>query len=244
MGKTRSKSTVTSGVPENSVHLASKVEKFEESVKATLDDLKQQLIVESQEIGRRDPNSAGSIIGRLTTFESNIKQAIDSLKSEIARFNERQDKIERKVDHQRQQQLHNAIVINGIPEKGHSESAVDIVVKVIRDAKSEITILPSDINFAYRLGKKGDDSDRNIRPLAVAFVNRWKRDRIFESKKMFKGTKVVISEMLSPEKLRLFKKVRDRVGVRECWTWKGNVYVSINGERKRITNDNDLEKLS
>lgn len=221
-------------------HFDSKVDQFQANVIASLADLKKQILDDSKDAESSSKTDAGSLIGKLILFEENVKNAVSSLKNEIVNLRKQEERLEQELSQHKRQTLRNAVVINGVPEN-ESESPVSQALKILCN-KVKINVSQQHINYAYRMGKK-DNNRKNPRPLAVVFVNRWMRDELFKSKKALKGSTVVMCEMLSREKLQLYKKVRAKVGVRECWTWSGNIYVGAGGQRRIINSDADLERL-
>lgn len=136
----------------------------------------------------------------------------------------------------RQSNMSNTIVINGIPEK-KDESIYDEVVNII-NSKVKQNVSISDLNYCYRMGKPR--MDKSVRPISVTFVSR----RVFSSEKNLKNSGIVISECLSKGNLLLYKKVRAKLGVRQCRTWNGKVYANINGGNHHIRVESDIDKIN
>lgn len=89
------------------------------------------------------------------------------------------------------------------------------------------------------MGRKNSTKNKP-RPLVLQFYRRWTRDTVFTNKKQLKGTRIVITELLTPENLQLFKKARE-IFNQQAWTYNGFVYVETSGQRKLIKCDGDLD---
>ncbi|KAG5877779.1 hypothetical protein JTB14_003176 [Gonioctena quinquepunctata] len=87
-----------------------------------------------------------------------------------------------------------------------------------------------------RLGKI---SDNKSRPIAIFFTNRWKRDGALNEKKP-KRQGCVMFEMLIRSKLNLLVNARKKLGTRNCWSWKGQIFTSENENIKKIESELDF----
>ncbi|CAG9820019.1 unnamed protein product [Phaedon cochleariae] len=208
--------------------LASRIEKLEALLHQGLADIKGQM---SPKEGNQD-NLADSI----NVFENKFRESIKDIKSELDNINQRIINQQKDVETLKRDQRSKFLVINGIDEK-EKEDLLDVVVKLINQ-KFKLSILNTNIDTCYRMGKKRQD--KKPRPLAVKFVNKWMKQKVFAAKKNLKGSGVVISEMLSSENRNLFMKVRESVGAKNCWTYEGNIYAFLNNTRKPIKSIIDL----
>lgn len=209
----------------------SRVDQLEGQLEAGIEELKNQLSNSS-----KTPDDVSSFTTKLNEFANSIKQGINSIKNEISNLQTVAKKLDKMVEGERQERLLNGLVINGIPE-ADKENLEEIVCKFLK-TKIKADVSLADINYCHRMGKNG--SQQKSRPIAVQFVNRWMRDTIFRAKKILKGSPVVISEMLTQNKLDLYKKVRVKVGVKSCWTWRSKIYVFVNNNKKQIMSEEDL----
>ena len=65
----------------------------------------------------------------------------------------------------------------------------------------------------------------------------------FFSKKSLARTGMFISESLTKRRLYLLKESQKNFGVRNTWSMKGDIYVSIDGNKHKITSHKDIENL-
>ncbi|VEN56570.1 unnamed protein product, partial [Callosobruchus maculatus] len=110
----------------------------------------------------------------------------------------------------------------GVPE-GDTRILPDTIANFI-SAKFKLEVTAGDINFCYRMGSsaQADRKGKRPRPVAVYFVNRWLRDKIFFSKSNLKGSSVVLSEILTENALQLYKQTKTILGAKNVWTWRGD----------------------
>lgn len=213
---------------ENKV-LLGRVQQLESSLQAGLDELKRDLLGNKDEDSK--PQNVEECIQRITSFELRALAQISEVKSEIV-------STEKKLNDLRQELLLNNIVVHGVKEKKGTVTRPqnDFCEMVIKNLGIHIT--PSDIDYCYRLGPPQENRNR---PLLVAFINRWLRNDVFNSKRLLKGTGMLIFEHLIYDQLILFRKVRSLVGVRNTWTRRGKVFVVVDDVKKQINDVSELD---
>lgn len=204
-----------------------------------IEGLKQDLdrVKTPEASGERSDQEADTqaLVHRLNLLEATVKNSLRTISEEIGllkKTGEEVDSIEQRLNN-------NSILINGMSE----EEGEDLYVKVITFVKSrlEIDITKSDIQCAYRFGRKktvkgsAGERDRH-RPVCVDFANRWLKNEVYYKKRALKGTKLVITELLSPRRYELYKHVRDRLGKENCWTAGGRIGFVKDGKREIVTN--------
>lgn len=170
-------------------------------------------------------------------FESSVNSSLNELKADVNRLRIHQEEFKEKLMHLEMKRHYNYIIIHGLKDDN-----VDIYEKVLNLINSaiKIEVKKSDIKQCYRLGKKRDNSNR-ARPLAVQFCTLWMRDLVFFKKKCLKGSKVMITEMLKDDNLKLFKKCKEIMG-NLVWTYRGLIYIGTDNGKVRITSETDLLK--
>lgn len=206
-------------------NMTSRFEKLEENLQVGLKELKDQLLNEAP----KTPTEVNSIMEKITTFEKKAFESLAALKTILHEA----------LDGQKQEYNLNIVVVNGIAETD-DENLYEVIPKFI-SKKLQINITDKDIDYSYRIGKKNES--QKPRPIAVRFVNRWLRDKVFYVKKNLKGSGIVLTEYLVNKIQVLYKKVREMVGPRNCWTFNARIYVSINNTKKTVRNIQELEEL-
>lgn len=220
--------------------LFDELHKLKESVgvntRAPSHDGTDQTIVDKGEISR---NAEIGNMSLFETFEVKARKIFENMHMEIRRLT---DELRRDIAAINRDINMNCLVFYGISEDIVYNQIIDKIVSIINE-KLPHNITQNDIDYTIRLGKKPDTATDKKRPLLIRFINRWKRDTVYAEKKHLKGSGILIGEMLTKQSLDLFKLVRERLGNKVCWTWRGDVFVYYDGERRKIGNIDTLEVI-
>lgn len=179
----------------------------------------------------REMSGLETIKNRFSFFEATIKNNIKDLQSQIDKLRSDSERINLKLDGIMQGDCKNNILIHGIDEKNGEDLYVD--VKAIIENKLKIHLDKNEINLCYRYGKRPEVNNR-CRPVLIKFIHGWKRSEVLKNKKLFKGTRLVCTEHISPLRYILFRTIRDRFG-KDCWTRNGKIGFVYNGSVHYVT---------
>nr|CAI5869826.1 unnamed protein product [Callosobruchus analis] len=165
-------------------------------------------------------------------LECSIKTSLSEVKTAFEDYNCWQKKREHE----------SGVVIFGIPEVD-PRTLTETIAKFF-SSKLKLDVGPADINVCYRMGASApaDKSGKRPRPVAVYFVNRWLRDKIFFAKSALKGSGAVISEIRTESALELYKKIKTVVGAKNVWTWRGNIFTLKNNNKILVSSLSDVTK--
>lgn len=219
--------------------------KLNEKVETMADNFSKQMITFKNSIGDL-PSSSGStsqeehfhkILEEFSEFEKTINQQLNDLKEEIGKISSQVCDNQRFLENVQRKQNRNKLLIHGL--KVGNDSLLSEIIRLLSSQLS-INITPDNINACYRISKS--DNTSKPAPVCVEFVHQWKRDEVFNKKKKFKGSKILISEVLTPNILGLFKLCRAKFN-KDCWTSGGVIIVVINNERLVVRSNLDFEKL-
>lgn len=212
-----------------------RVEKMAEDFQRSLQEFKAEF---ASMKGSGTAEHQGEIFKKFNLFENSIKLSLNELKADVSRLKQHHEKLMNKLTDFENKKYYNYIIIHGLGEDGS-----DIYEKVLNliNFTIKVEVKKIDINQCYRLGKKRDKNN-SPRPLAVQFCNKWLRDLVFFKKRLLKGSKVMMTEMLTDDSLRLFKKSREILGRLVPWTYSGLVYIMVDGSKVLIKSEEDLVK--
>lgn len=174
------------------------------------------------------------LLNRFQQFEKNIMEEISTIKVDVS---QKLSELELTVDTNTQRAYNKCLLVHGVPE---SEEIYPAVLNLF-NTKLKISIDKSVIADCYRLGKKDVNNKKQPRPIVVEFIHKYERDNIFYNKRALKGTKIVITELLTRLRLQIFQKCQS-VYKQQCWTVNGNIIVVIDGKKVFISNKNDMRK--
>lgn len=176
-----------------------------------------------------DGSKLQMLINRFEFFKTTVDNRLKSIESQVDILRQSIENIDERLDTIVQHGNRNKVLIFGVQEQS-GEKLQDRIVEIV-NSKLSTTLQITDMDFCYRIGKK---TDKVARPVLVGFVNTWKRNDIFYSRKLFKGTKISISEVLSPVRLQTYKIVKQRFE-KECWANRGKIGFKINGKIEYVT---------
>lgn len=232
-------STASSGESSSS-GLSARVDNIEEALKLGIEDLKNQILNNGN-----TPEALSSIGEKLDDFKNSALQSLQVIRDELRKLGEKNKVVESTMEELRQEYLLNSLVIFGIEEK-NDEDPIETVCQVLNSRlwkhSNRTDLSKVNINYCQRIGRK-DTGHKKPRPLSVEFTNRWMRDVIFGLKRHLKGTSVVVSERLIKSRLELYNQAREKLGIKSCWTRRGQVYVSVSGTKRKIVSKSDLDGI-
>ena len=110
----------------------------------------------------------------------------------------------------------------------------------------ELTL--DDIERTHRLGGRRKQEE-GLEPAAsrpiIKFCSYRKRQEVFARKKLLKGSGLVLMENLMQTRFSLFRKVKEVVGLKNCWTSDGRICAVRQQDQKVvvITKIEDLGSL-
>lgn len=100
----------------------------------------------------------------------------------------------------------------------------------------------ADIGRCHRMGRQSGAS--KPRPILCKLRDVGIRDSVWFAKTKLKGTGITVSEFLTRSRHQLFMSARERVGVKNCWTKQGLIYVlGSDGSRQRVNSLDDLNNI-
>lgn len=167
-----------------------------------------------------------------------ISEKIERLEQKVNDYEEKNFKLETKIEILQQNAKLNNICIYGIQEE-ENEKLNDKILKLFNE-KMKVEIEPADIVNSFRIGNKSTKS----RPVLVKFDRRSTRNAVLKNCGILRGTKIAITEDLLKSRLKLLREAQDLFDRKHVRTYEGNIYVIINQKKYIIHNSNDLKVLT
>ncbi|CAG9763761.1 unnamed protein product [Ceutorhynchus assimilis] len=214
-----------------------RIDKLADTFQSAMAEFKTQLTAKRMSMENKQVVDfvSDDLVKNFEDFQLSMTEAMSALKSDVQKLNSdnRSFRLKRNLK---------CLLVHGI---GKSEAKVDLYEPLLSIFKNKLNIEISmnDLDIVYRLGKKGERRDKKFpRPILVEFCSRWKRDLVFKNKKHLKGSKIMLTELLTDDNLILFKQAKEKFG-KSCWTYGGLVYAEFEGQRKLLRNKSDLQNL-
>lgn len=176
------------------------------------------------------------LLSKFQEFEISIMADVNKLKDELKKACE---KFDLEIDNINQKANNKFLLVHGLEE---SESKEDICTNILNlfNTKLQIPVEKAKIADCYHLGKKHDKDKKRPRTVVVEFIHKYVRDDIYYKKKVLKGTKLLITELLTRARLEIFRKCSGVRGL-QCWTLNGNIIVLQNGKKTSLSNKHDMK---
>ena len=155
--------------------------------------------------------------------------------------------LEAKIEDLEQYSRRNCLILGGYEEK-KQENTDSIVQDTIRE-KLKVELTLDDIERTHRSGGRRKQEEGSepaaSRPIIIKFCSYRKRQEVFTRKKLLKGSGLVLMENLTQTRFNLFRKVKEVVGLKNCWTSDGRIYAVRQQDQKVvvITKIEDLGSL-
>lgn len=169
-------------------------------------------------------------------FRQFISTEISFVKEELLSVQQRIDQQEARADEAEQYSRRNCLLLHGVKE----DPAENLYSKVIQTVNTtlQVELSMDDIDRCHRLGpvrrSAADIVTSGNRPIIIKFVRFHVRDCVCRSRKLLKGTKMLVTESLTAARKELLNLARDRLGVRNVWTQEGRIVV-LDKNKKKIT---------
>lgn len=188
---------------------------------------------------------SNDLLRRFEEFETSIKNNIKNLQSQIDIIRNNNDKLVKNMDYELQKQNSSKIIIYGCPEKNNENILTDIA-KLFSE-KLHVNVEKSEIYDCYRLGTlktpKGNTTDKpRPRPIVIEFLTMWKRNEVFYQKSSLKGSQIVLSDVLTPVRFKLFQEAK-KLFQRDCWVRNGKIIINKNNKLHQICDNEGLNNL-
>jgi hypothetical protein len=131
------------------------------------------------------------------------------------------------------------LLFHGVAETDNENCADK--VRHLCSSKFDVELSPGAIQRAHRLG---GEKEKGSRPIIVRFTDYNTKQSIYKLKRRLKGTRLLVTENLTPTRQALYKQVRECKAVSASWTNDGNIFVINNGKITQIASTKELQKLS
>lgn len=182
-------------------------------------------------------------LNTLNLFQESINKSLNAIVSDVDKIKKSLDDVSREQVYLAMEHNRDALVLHGVIENNSPENKdlYSLVINLFQE-KMGIDIKKFNIHRCYRLGKQNYATDKP-RPVVVYFCQRWARQLVFGNKKRLKGTRMLITELLTTANLQLFKRAR-LLKKKAAWTFGGRIYVQHNGVRRMIASEADLREMA
>ena len=159
---------------------------------------------------------------RFDKIDSNLRELSNSIKGlrvDISTNTASISKLNIKTDMLDQSAKRNTLRIHGLQEQ-QDENTIEEAIAFIKNIL-KIECSAEDIDYAFRVGELLHDKPRVV---IVNFINNWKRNEIFNAKKVLKSTKYAMFEDLTKDRYKLLLDAKNKYGTKNVWSAGGKIY--------------------
>ncbi|XP_063538678.1 uncharacterized protein LOC134747930 [Cydia strobilella] len=176
--------------------------------------------------------TVSSVAAQFEAFRSFIIKALETLQQQVEFLSHQVDSLEMRSRRK-------ILLFHGVAEEDGEDTSARVVGLLRTHLKSELTT--DDISRSHRMGRPRKNQTRCV---LVKFRDISNRNDVWYSKTALKGTGVIVSEFLTKPRHDVFMAARERLGVRNCFTRDGSVYVQVKeGERRCVSSLADLDSI-
>ncbi|CAL4062891.1 unnamed protein product [Meganyctiphanes norvegica] len=197
----------------------------------------------------KDVYSLHSRIDALEGKKSELEKKLSNSDTKVAVLENQLGKALEEIDELETYIRRPCLIVNNLsPEHGKTDE--DLFVKLCNDKMININMSAEKISKIHRLHRSNNSETDQSKPLAlvVKFAKDRYRDEVFKNKKSLKGTRIVISELLTKRRSALLKKCVDKFPgdrtMRSIWTDNGKILVKCGeGRALQVKSENDIDQI-
>lgn len=181
----------------------------------------------------------------LNSFQNKIMRKFSKMEEDLKAFDERLDDLE---NYSRR----NCLVVHGVPEEPRED--IDAVVQDF--FRTDLRLAGIDVmvhvDRCHRLGPPppkntkntdGPEEEKKRRPIIIKFCSYRVRSRVWLNKKVLKGSRKVITESLTTQRIKLLQEAKKVFTMANVWTSDGRIMLKYpNGSKASVTTKAGLEE--
>lgn len=183
---------------------------------------------------------------KLLLFENQLmdlgdrhKSKIINMETELKNLRKENEELKRTIEQLDQNTRKCNLRIFNYPDTT-KESTISSLVSFL-NSKMNIDLKESDVQECHRIGKP---NDKNRRVIFLRLRELQTKHKIYQNKKLLKGTGLVVREDLSSTRRKLMEEAIKRTNIKSVWSQNGIIFVRKNKDFKPIFSVNDLDNLS
>ena len=133
---------------------------------------------------------------------------------------------------QEQYSRRNCLLLHGVAE-AEGENTDSLVINTAKK-RLVITLKPYDLDRSHRLG--APRADGRASPIIAKFSRYNVRSTVYSAKKKLKGTKLLVTESLTRQRVGVLADAKRKYGMRNVWTIDGEFFTKQAGKTVNVRN--------
>ena len=171
-----------------------------------------------------------------------MRTAFNNLQKIVDQRHNRIEEQERKLDDLEQSGRSNCIIVHRCKEVPNSGEYWEHEKYVCNMLNQNLQLSPgqvNDIDVAHTLPSKSNNSCPGI----IKFLRHNQRNYIYSKKKLMKGKHMVITELLTRQRLQLLDAAREVFDSESVWSFHGYIFAFAAGKKQIIHSVNDIVEI-
>lgn len=182
--------------------------------------------------------SVNTIHDKLSSMKEEYDYKISELKTETEIAKSEKNTLQKKFDQMDQfSRRSNLRILNF--EENPSEQIREEVIKLM-NTKLAINLTHKDIDICYRVGNKKEGKARGV---FIKLHDYMVKHKIYNKKRMLKGTGIIIREDLTGPRMELLGMAIEKYGMRNVWTDSGRIFINKDNKLHKIISKDELMNL-
>lgn len=173
-------------------------------------------------------------------FQKSVNLDLENIRGQISRLITSLAEVKSSIDIIHQKHCKNKLLVYGIREEKDENfsNLIEVTLQTLNSglATRNVVIDKNQLSDCYRYGKRHGSKNR---PVLLEFTQAWNRNNVYFNKSALKGSKVVISELLTGACYDIYREAKKRYS-NNCWTVNCRIFVNINGKKRTIRSLDDL----
>ncbi|CAK1552760.1 unnamed protein product [Leptosia nina] len=211
-----------------------------DALKKSLDEMKEsfqnrmkQFQTDLQLGNSGSASSPNGLASDFAVFRSFVLSSLECLQSQMNLLASLTDQVETRSRRK-------IVLVHGVPEATKEDTA-SLVINTLLKHISIPELVPETVSQCHRLGPTRSNKPR---PILVKCRDLSTKTKLWQNKKVLKGTGITVSEFLTKPRHDAFMSARTKFGIHKCWTRDGTVYVLDSaGERHKVSSVADVDAI-
>lgn len=179
----------------------------------------------------------GQLERQIAAVKQGLMEELGSVKKYLRELDDTVKEHGERIDSDEQYSRRNCLLLHGVPERP-AEDIVETVMTFV-NTKLKVPLRLEDIDRCHRMGpmrRNAAEAVRAGRPrtIIIKLTRYIVRESIWENKKVLKGSGLLITESLTPERAKLLREAKEIAGFRNVWTHDGRIVVLCQDDSRKI----------
>lgn len=170
-----------------------------------------------------------------------MQQKIEELTKEVEKLKEEKQEtnkiITKEIEIMKQHRKRKAIRMHGVTES-NGEKVIEKALEIL-NTNLNLNLVPDNLENCFRVGKIRNEK----RAILITFTNENTKKTVIQNRGKLKGTGISIAEDVTPQRYKLFREAKEKLGKENVWIAGGEIRAQIGQQRRVIKDKEELDQL-